>query len=167
MAELEAASAEELDRRKFLSGLIGVVAGIVGAVVAIPAIGYVVSPGLRRAGGDANAWITLGPAANIAPGAPTPFKYSRVIQDGWVKSSQSGTAYVVSVDAEHMKVFSDRCTHLSCRVTWVGDRNGFVCPCHDGFFDIDGKVVAGPPPKPLDQFEHRIENGQLQIRLEA
>ncbi len=165
MAELEAASAEELDRRKFLSGLIGVVAGLVGAVVAIPAIGYVVSPGLKRAGGE--KWVTLGPAASIAPGAPTPFKYSRVVQDGWVKSSQSGTAYIVATDAENMKVFSDRCTHLSCRVTWVAERSGFVCPCHDGVFGVDGKVVAGPPPEPLDEFEHRIENGQLQIRLKA
>ncbi len=165
MAELEAASAEEVGRRKFLSGLIGVVASIVGAVVAIPAIGYVVSPGLKRAGGE--AWITLGPATSIAPGTPTPFKYSRAIQDGWVMGTQSGTAYVVAADAEHLKVFSDRCTHLSCRVTWVEARNGFVCPCHDGVFGVDGKVISGPPPRPLDEFEHRIENGQLQIRLEA
>lgn len=165
MAELEAASAEEVSRRKFMTGLIGVVAGIVSAVVALPAIGYVVSPGLKRAGGE--SWINLGPASAVTPGVPTPFKYSRVIQDGWVKATQSGTAYVVAADAENMTVFSDRCTHLSCRVTWVSDRDGFICPCHDGVFGIDGRVVAGPPPRPLDAFEHRIESGQIQIRLEA
>lgn len=165
MAELEAASTEEIGRRKFMTGLIGVVAGIVSAVVALPAIGYVISPGLKRTGGE--SWLNLGPASAVTPGVPTPFKYSRIIQDGWVKATQSGTAYVVATDAEHLTVFSDRCTHLSCRVTWVEGRNGFICPCHDGVFGIDGKVVAGPPPKPLDAFEHRIENGQIQIHLEA
>ena len=165
MAELETASAEEISRRKFFSGLIGIVAGFVGTVLAIPAIGYVVSPGFARGSGE--TWLNLGPASAATPGEPIPFKYSRIVQDGWVKSTESGTAYVVATDAENMKVFSDRCTHLGCRVTWNQSRDGFVCPCHDGVFNIDGAVVAGPPPRPLDQFEHRIENGQIQIRLEA
>ncbi|MGC8780505.1 MAG: twin-arginine translocation signal domain-containing protein, partial [Anaerolineae bacterium] len=64
MAELEAPSAEETTRRKFLSGLIGAVAGLVSALAAIPAIGYLVSPGLKRAAGE--NWINLGPAESVA-----------------------------------------------------------------------------------------------------
>ena len=45
--------------------------------------------------------------------------------------------------------------------------NEYVCPCHDGFFDIDGKVVSGPPPKPLNPYQSKIENGQIMILLEA
>ena len=70
-------------------------------------------------------------------------------------------------DGQNVKVFSNVCTHLSCRVTWHEDRSGFFCPCHDGLFNIDGAVVSGPPPRPLDQFQTKIENGQIQILLEA
>lgn len=165
MAELEAASAEEATRRKFLSGLIGVVAGIVSTVVAIPAIGYLISPGLKRATGE--NWISLGPLASVTPGVPTPFKWSRQIEDGWVKATQSGMAYAVQLEGQELKVLSDVCTHLGCRVVWHQDRQLFVCPCHDGFFAADGQVTFGPPPKPLIDLPHRIENGQIQVRLEA
>ena len=165
MAELEAASAEEVSRRRFLSGLIGAVAGIVGFVVAIPAIGYVISPGLKRAAG--NDWINLGPESSIVPGVPTPFKWTRMVEDGWVKSLQSGTAYAVQLEGQELKVFSDVCTHLGCRVAWREDQQHFACPCHDGFFNIEGQVVAGPPPRPLVPLTHRVENGQLQIQLGA
>lgn len=165
MAELEAASAEETTRRKFLSGLIGLVAGIVSTILALPAIGYLISPGLKRASSD--AWINLGPAASIVPGAPTPFKWTRRVEDGWVKTTQSGVAYAVQLEGQELKVFSDVCTHLGCRVTWNQERLLFVCPCHDGFFAADGRVTAGPPPKPLIDLPHRVENGQIQIRLEA
>jgi Rieske Fe-S protein len=165
MAELEAPSAEETTRRKFLSGLIGVVAGVVSAIVAIPAIGYLISPGLKR--GSSENWINLGPVASVAPGLPTPFKWSRQIEDGWVKATQSGTAYAVQLDGQELKVLSDVCTHLGCRVVWNQDRQLFACPCHDAFFAADGQVASGPPPKPLINLPHRIENGQIQIRLEA
>ncbi len=165
MADLEAPSAEEATRRKFLAGLIGVVAGLVSTIVALPAIGYLVSPGLKRAGEE--KWINLGPASSVVPGVPTPFKWSRRVEDGWVKTTQSGTAYAVQLEGQELKVLSDVCTHLGCRVTWDPNRQLFVCPCHDGFFMADGRVSSGPPPKPLISLPYRIENGQIQIRLEA
>lgn len=165
MAELEAPSPEETTRRKFLSGLIGAVAGLVSALAAIPAIGYLVSPGFKRAGGE--NWINLGPAESVPTGVPTPFKWTRRVEDGWVKTTQSGTAYVLKLEGQELKVLSNVCTHLGCRVTWNPDRQMFVCPCHDGFFAADGGVISGPPPKPLNHLPYRIENGQIQIRLEA
>ena len=165
MADLEATSPEEMGRRRFLSGLIGMVAGVVSAIVALPAIGYIISPGLKRQGGE--NWISLGPISGVTPGAPTPFKWSRPIADGWVKATQSGTAYAVQLEGQELKVLSDVCTHLGCRVAWHEDRQLFICPCHDGFFTAEGRVVSGPPPKPLIDLPHRVENGQIQIRLEA
>lgn len=41
------------------------------------------------------------------------------------------------------------CTHLGCIVQWQQDKEQFLCPCHAGIYGIDGKVLAGPPPKPL------------------
>ena len=165
MSEDSLGHGDEIGRRKFFTGIIGVVAGAVTALLGLPAIGYLVSPGVKRQNED--AWLTLGPVTLLQPGVPTGFPFSRRIQDGWVESSQTGVAFAVSDDGVNVKVFSNACTHLSCRVTWSPERNGFFCPCHDGLFGLNGEVLAGPPPRPLDQFETKIENGQISILLEA
>lgn len=157
--------AGDVGRRKFLSGIIGVVATAVAAVVGLPAIGYLISPGLAKQNED--QWLTLGPVSSLSPGVPSGFPYSRKLKDGWVESAQSGVAYAITDDGQNVKVFSNVCTHLSCRVNWNSEKGGFFCPCHDGLFGANGEVLAGPPPRPLEQFQTKIENGQIQILLEA
>ena len=50
--------------------------------------------------------------------------------------------------------YSSVCTHLSCTVLWNGPAARIDCPCHDGRFDpLDGRVLAGPPPRPLPKIE--------------
>ena len=165
MSEETLAHGNDIGRRKFLTGVIGVVAGAVTAVVGIPAIAYLISPGIKNK--NAAEWVTLGPVSSLQPGAPTGFPYSRTVQDGWVTATQTGVAYAVIDDAGNVTVLSNVCTHLSCRVAWNTEKNGYFCPCHDGLFALYGEVVAGPPPRPLDQFESKVENGQIMILLEA
>jgi len=156
-------NAGEIGRRKFLTGIIGIVAGAVGLLVGLPAISYLLSPGLQKqAEGE---WLALGPLAELTPGKPRGFPYARRVKDGWTETSQSGVAYAVTHDGSSVKVFSNICTHLQCRFTWKDDRNVFFCPCHDGVFSVDGEVISGPPPRPLDQFETKVENGQISILL--
>jgi Rieske Fe-S protein len=46
--------------------------------------------------------------------------------------------------------YSQKCTHLSCAVYFARDRNRLECPCHEGYFAVeDGRVLQGPPPRPL------------------
>lgn len=57
---------------------------------------------------------------------------------------------------------SSICTHLRCQVGHV--RNGFQCPCHGSRFDIEGKVLRGAAPRPLDWFEVTLaENGEIRV----
>jgi Rieske Fe-S protein len=165
MAEDRFDSREEMGRRKFLTGVIAGVAGTVGLVVGIPAIGYLISPGIKTQ--NEPTWLMLGPVSSLQPDVPTGFPYAVRVKDGWQVSTQSGVAYAVTHDGQNVQVFSNVCTHLSCRVNWDEERDGFFCPCHDGLFGIDGEVLEGPPPRPLDQFETKIENGQIMILLEA
>ena len=58
---------------------------------------------------------------------------------------------------------STRCAHLGCPVRWIEASEAFVCPCHGGVYDFQGKVSAGPPVRPLDRFVTRVQNGQVQV----
>lgn len=61
-------------------------------------------------------------------------------------------------------VFSPVCTHLGCYYTWNSERGRFECPCHASVFSIDGTVISGPAPRPLDVLPHKVENGVLYVQ---
>lgn len=154
-----------ISRRGFAGGVVGLVGGVITVVVGLPVIGYVVSPAFKKASGE--EWIVLGPVSAVEPGTPTPFTFSQTKEVGWKRQRINQTVYAVTGDGQDFKVFSDACTHLSCKVHWEGEREAFVCPCHDGVFDKEGNVVSGPPPKPLYQYESKVENEQLMILVET
>ena len=59
--------------------------------------------------------------------------------------------------------FSAVCTHLGCIVQWQTDKGEFLCPCHGGRFSSAGKVLAGPPPKPLETIPVALAGDQVMI----
>ncbi len=59
---------------------------------------------------------------------------------------------------------SNRCAHLGCPVRFVGAAGTFICPCHGGVYDFEGKVIGGPPVRPLDHFQTRVRDGQSRDR---
>ena len=58
---------------------------------------------------------------------------------------------------------STRCTHLGCPVRYIEASERFVCPCHGGVYQFDGKVTGGPPVRPLDRFETRVARGRVLV----
>ena len=58
---------------------------------------------------------------------------------------------------------STRCAHLGCPVRYIQASQRFVCPCHGGVYDFEGKVDGGPPVRPLDRFYTRVTNGRVQV----
>jgi len=55
------------------------------------------------------------------------------------------------------------CTHTGCEVVWMPARQLYHCPCHEGLFDADGRVVAGFPPRPLRDVPARIEGEEVVV----
>lgn len=147
-------------RRDFVLTVTTFVGSAIGAVVGLPAIAYLISPAVKVQ--KSEDWIPLGPLENFPEGAPSTFSFVRVKENGWEKTSNSYGVYVIR-NGENVTAFSNVCTHLSCRVTWKEEAQSFVCPCHDAHFDIQGKVTAGPPPRPLDTYQTKIEDGKLFI----
>ncbi len=150
-----------IDRRDFVKVVLAFLGTIMGAVIGLPAIGYLISPATKVQ--QKEAWIPLGPLENYPVGMPTLFSFTRSTVNGWERTASSHGAYVVRMSESALKVYSNMCTHLSCRVTWKEDLQEYVCPCHDGHFDAEGQVTLGPPPKPLNEYETKIEDGNLFI----
>jgi Rieske Fe-S protein len=51
---------------------------------------------------------------------------------------------------EEWAAYSQKCTHLSCAVYYTHEQRRLECPCHEGYFSVkDGRVLQGPPPRPL------------------
>jgi cytochrome b6-f complex iron-sulfur subunit len=73
--------------------------------------------------------------------------------------------FVVRLDAERVIAMSAICTHVRCVLGYDRERRGFVCPCHDGRFDLSGNVLSGPPPKPLPSYAVSIRAGEVFVHL--
>jgi len=111
-------------------------------------------------------WLPIGKVSDAKIGIPTKFTYSYVKMDGWFEKTVYGTAYVVLQNGGNRIVLSNICTHLGCGVRWDPDRKAFLCPCHNGVFSVDGKVISGPPPKPLARMKSRISDGRIEILIQ-
>jgi cytochrome b6-f complex iron-sulfur subunit len=63
--------------------------------------------------------------------------------------------------------FSRKCTDLGCLVNWDKAMQQFICPCHQGIYDKNGKNIAGPPPRPLDRFQvaQKGENVYVKVKV--
>lgn len=63
--------------------------------------------------------------------------------------------------------FSRKCTDLGCLVSWDKARQQFICPCHQGVYDRNGKNIAGPPPRPLDRFQIVKKGENIYVKLKV
>lgn len=149
----------EISRRKFLSIATWSIGGFIGVAIAIPAIVYIAGPALKRS--KTQNWIRLGPASKVELNTPTLFKATVQQQSGWIVNEEELSFYVLTENGRDYIAMSNICTHLGCRVRWINEQGQFFCPCHNAIFDKEGKVVAGPPPRPLDRYEVKVEDGQL------
>ena len=84
--------------------------------------------------------ILVTSADKLPPGASTTFK------------DLSGRKIVLVNSGNGFVALSTTCTHLGCTTYWEQETSHFFCPCHNGYFDVNGNVVSGPPPRPLEKF---------------
>jgi len=64
-----------------------------------------------------------------------------------------------------VRAFSAICTHLGCIIQWHPEAKKFICPCHQGMYDINGAVLSGPPPRPLDKLQVKLREGQVFVLM--
>ncbi len=147
-------------RRNFYILFINGVMSLIGAALAIPAAIYLLFPPKARRSND---WVKTADLASIPSGKPTEISFQRTRADGWQLITEKTTAWVVKQPDNQVTAFTPNCTHLGCAYHWDDPSHTFVCPCHTSAFSIDGKVLGGPAPRPLDRYMVKVEAGILQI----
>lgn len=154
-------------RRRVLNLLIAGMNALIAGVLAVPVLGYVLTPILRKSG--AGEWISVGLVDDLRGGTePRRVDYRYKNDSGYTVETVNGYAFVIQGEGDENgapRVLSPICTHMGCNVAWNGQRERFLCPCHGGQYTADGRNVAGPPPRPLDQLPTRVENGVLKIQV--
>jgi len=82
------------------------------------------------------------------------------------KDQKKLTARIFVVNhSGRLYALSSTCSHLGCLVDWSRHKEQFLCPCHGGKYDIEGRVIDGPPPLPLAKMPLQIEDGMVYIGL--
>ena len=147
-----------LDRRTFLSRLFWGLSSLLGALVGIPVIGAFLSPAFRPV--EKAQWVAVG-NADAFGAEPALAHHLHPSHEGWVNATAEMQVWAVRASEGTYRIFDNHCTHLGCPYHWDASQQRFVCPCHGGQFDITGKVLAGPPPRPLDYYESKVEGGTL------
>jgi menaquinol-cytochrome c reductase iron-sulfur subunit len=148
-------------RRDFMRAAVFGIGGLITAALGLPAVAYIVGPALKKA---SDLWIRLGAISKVELESPTLFKTTVETETGWINTEEEISAYVLTTNGQDFEVLSNVCTHLGCRVRWIAEDDRFYCPCHNGVFARDGSVVSGPPPRALDRFESKVEDGILYIK---
>jgi cytochrome b6-f complex iron-sulfur subunit len=138
MEEQTLTNSDPNTRRHFLDLLLGASALAWLASIAYPVIRY------------------LKPLPQTGPTGPTHLTRdvaAKLEQNKFVIVPVSGQRVIVlqSPDAQ-LFAFSAKCTHEGCTITYQPGQSVLWCPCHDGRFDLTGRVLSGPPPQPLPKF---------------
>src|SRR3990170_1932564 len=160
-ANTQATRDEGIRRRDFLRLVIASIAGFIASAVGLPITGYLLSPALKTAKAE---WTDLGPASDFPLGVPRQVPFTQFRRDGWIERPENLSVWVWRESETALVVYNGHCTHLGCAYNWItsGKHEGhFFCPCHDGVYDPDGTVIGGPPPRPLDRLETKVEDGKL------
>jgi menaquinol-cytochrome c reductase iron-sulfur subunit len=147
-----------LSRRDFLKRVVVGGAGIVTAAVATPLVGSFLTPWWQKSKKPA---IAVAHTDQIPIGTPTFVRFEERAPDGWLVTTESLGVWILTKDGKNFTLYDPHCTHLRCPYYWNAQTKQFDCPCHGGIFDINGNVIGGPPPRPLDHWEFTIEGGEI------
>lgn len=151
---------QETSRRGFYVAAIQGLGALIGAALAVPAAVYLL---FKPAKQKEAQWVQAADLNQLQVKKPEEVVFRRKRVDGWRTVNEKTTAWVVKMDDQNVVAFAPNCTHLACAYHWEAAQNNFVCPCHASVFSVDGKVLSGPAPRPLDRYASRVESGKLLI----
>jgi Rieske Fe-S protein len=156
-------------RRRMLVWTAGVSAATVAAALGVIGLPPVIAPALRN---DNAGWTALGRIGGSDPevvdlsvaGTVVPTSFIRTVTDAYLPPQEQETpVFLVCGGGDQFTIFDARCTHLGCPLSWSSTSREFLCACHGAVYNERGEVTDGPPPRPLDRYESKVEDGVLYV----
>ncbi|HXF95038.1 MAG TPA: Rieske 2Fe-2S domain-containing protein [Gemmatimonadales bacterium] len=136
-------------RRRFLDWLLATSAGGLVVAVLYPVVRYLIPP---RTGESAASSVTLPfRAGEVATNSARIFKFGN--RPGILIRTPDG----------EFRAYSAICTHLACIVQYRPDLRHIWCACHNGHYDLNGRNIAGPPPRPLDAYTVNLRGDEIVV----
>ena len=158
-----ASSSGELSRRALLTKVGLLLNGLAVTLLAMPIIGYLISPILGSKRGQFRRWITLGDLDEFPEGQTRLATFQNPISSFADGDTDHIPCWVRRIQGETFQVFAVNCAHLGCPVRWFPQSGLFMCPCHGGVYYQDGSRASGPPPRGLFEYPYKVEGGKLMI----
>ncbi len=150
------------ERRSFLKWLIGAMSALIALITGIPYLRVLVSSApLQKL-----SYAEVGDVTSLSVGQPQDMNFRVRVTDAYLQQEVTRSVWVIKHSPAELTVFSPICTHLGCHFKWNPQSRHFECPCHGSVWTIDGKVIGGPAPRPLDTLPYKIENGRLYVEWE-
>jgi cytochrome b6-f complex iron-sulfur subunit len=136
-------------RRRVINWMLGTTAGAFLLSVLYPIARYLVPP--RLAESSASTVTLAMKTEDVKANTGQIFKFG------------NKPALLVRTAGGEMRAFFATCTHLNCTVQYRPDLERIWCACHNGHYDLNGKNVAGPPPRPLDALVVNVRGSQITV----
>lgn len=155
---------ESVARRRFLERLSAIGALVSAGLVSVPVLRAIIPPVPRRP--PEGNWVKVADdTALLDIGVPIRVNFVQTVEDAWVETRTLNGVWLYTEDGEKFKAYNGHCTHLGCSYTYDQNRKNFFCPCHRGVFDVKtGAVLAGPPPRPLDELEVVVRDASVFVK---
>lgn len=135
-------------RRGFLNWFLGTSVGALCVSVLYPVTRYVTPPDIPEA---QTSQAVAGTEGELKPNEGKIFRFGG--QPGLLVRTGDGG----------YKAFAGTCTHLNCTVQYRDDLKQIWCACHNGYYDLNGAVTGGPPPRPLEEYTVNVANGEIVV----
>lgn len=155
-------------RRNFLKLLTGGITAAIGAVAAIPGLGFLAHPLRKETVIGADEPLRVASTDEVAPGKPMRVNVVGRTQDAWLRldAVKLGACWLVRAPAGNVRAFSTVCPHLGCGTDWNDTTKKFDCPCHGSVFDLDGRCISGPSPRGMDELEVVTDGEDIKVRYQ-
>jgi len=153
-----------IQRRSFLQWVSVTCGTVIAAIVGVPALRAAAAP-ISSAPPREN-WVKVADdTALLDIGTPVRLDFMQEQKDAWVETTAMNSVWLYTEDGEKFKAYNGHCTHLGCSYTFDKARGNFICPCHHGQFDMKtGAVLAGPPPRPLDELDVEVRDSAVYVK---
>jgi nitrite reductase/ring-hydroxylating ferredoxin subunit len=156
-----------ISRRGMLLKVAVLFNALVGLILAVPLVGYLLSPIVRQRKPGYGSWVSLGSVDQFPPGETRLATFRNPVVNPWDGETADIPCWVRHIDARTFQVFAINCAHLWCPVHWFPQSNLFMCPCHGGVYYADGSRAAGPPDRGLFEYSYKVEGDRLFIEAGA